>query len=381
MRSRLSRSEFGELILKLEDLNYEYPESLVATERAQRSRFALVRDKGEVEEISRQSVVELFSEGDVWVVNQTKVLKRRVFTQSGLEILFLSPQNSERTIWSVLCPASRWKQGATERIEKPGSKDPIELELVSRGRPQTVQSNEPLTEEFFVQVGELPIPPYIQRARSERHNRPADEFEYQSVWAEEEGSLAAPTASFHFDREFEEKLRSRGVIISYVTLHVGIGTFLPVTVSDLKDHVMHSEWASIPQDTALAIQRARANGKRVIAVGTTVARTLESWGVQLKAPVSPEAAAKVAASGETDLMICPGHQWRYVDVLVTNFHQPKSTLLALVAGFSSLEKVKEVYAWAIERKFRLFSYGDCSIWIGTHSPCRTANATERETDV
>lgn len=193
--------------------------------------------------------------------------------------------------------------------------------------------------------------------------RAADSGEYQSIFAKvqaqaDAGSLAAPTASFHFDQEFLSELRAGGVLIAEVTLHVGLGTFLPVTVDDLRDHVMHHEWAEIPVATVAAIRDAKRIGGRVMALGTTVARTLESMHLGMLSET-----ADGGYFGETDLLIQPGHGWGVVDVLMTNFHQPRSTLLALVASFSSLERVKASYAWAIRQEFRLFSYGDFSVWL------------------
>ncbi len=348
--------------MKLTDLDFEFPEELVATERAFPSRtlvIDLARPDTAPCEISRDQLIGLFGAGDLWVVNETKVLKRRVFTKENLEILFIRPLNPDRTEWEVLCPSSRWKPG-TEM-----SKGSVRFQLTERGRPQKLRSSVALHEDFFNEAGELPLPPYIQKARGERHTRAVDDHDYQSIWAKDEltddaaGSLAAPTASFHFDESFVAELKNRGVEIAKVTLHVGLGTFLPVTVENLEDHVMHAEFAEISNETIEAILRTKKSGGRVIAVGTTVTRTLESWAKGLlKGPD-----LNSAYSGETTLLIRPGFEWKVVDVLLTNFHQPRSTLLALVAAFADLETVKRAYGFAIERRFRLFSYGDLSVWL------------------
>lgn len=339
--------------MKLSDLDFDYPEDLVATERVRPSRTMLVRGTAEPREITRDEMLELFGLGDLWVVNETRVLKRRVFTKEGLEILFIRQLDTDGFEWEVLCPSSRWKQGTEQTVGA------VKFQLIERGRPQKLRASIALHDDFFEEMGELPLPPYIQKARGERHTRMEDDREYQSIWAKNGGSLAAPTASFHFDDEFVADLKKRGVETATITLHVGLGTFLPVTVENLEDHVMHAEVAEISKHTQEQIARVKAAGGRVIAVGTTVTRTLEAMALD---HFGKPDARDGALRGETSLLIKPGHQWRVVDVLLTNFHQPKSTLFALVAAFSSLEKVRAAYAWAIERKFRLFSYGDLSVW-------------------
>ncbi len=347
--------------LALSELGFEYPENLVATERALFSRIMYFDESLGPVEINRGELLSYLKPGDLWVVNETKVLRRRVFTLEGLEILFIKPLNPDRTQWEVLCPSSRWAEGTFQTCaivtgDSSGERL-MKFEIIKRGRPQTVTTSEPFTEELFDAMAELPLPPYIQKARGQRHTRWADETQYQSVWAKEPGSLAAPTASFHFDKEFEDAVRSKGVDVVPITLHVGLGTFLPVTVEKLSQHVMHPEVVSVPVATIEALAKVRTSGGRVFAVGTTVARALESIGRGFFQE-QPDGALK----GETTLMITPGHEWRMVDVLLTNFHQPQSTLLALVAAFSSLENVKMAYRWAIDREFRLFSYGDLTIW-------------------
>lgn len=347
--------------LALSQLNFEYPESLVATERALFSRILYFDESLGPIEINRGDLLSYLRPGDLWVVNETKVLRRRVFTIEGLEILFIQSLNADRTKWEVLCPSSRWAEGTQQTasiITGDSSGDRLmRFDIVKRGRPQEITCSEPFTEELFDAMAELPLPPYIQKARGQRHTRWADETQYQSVWAKEPGSLAAPTASFHFDKEFEEAVRAKGVDVVPITLHVGLGTFLPVTVERLSQHVMHPEFVSVPQATIEALAKARANAARVFAIGTTVARSLESIG---RGYFKEQPDGSLA--GETTLMISPGHEWRMVDVLLTNFHQPQSTLLALVAAFSSLDNVMTAYRWAIDREFRLFSYGDLSIW-------------------
>lgn len=335
--------------MNLSELDYSYPDSLVATQRKHPSRILLV-DAGVPSELaSTHALIDLFREGDVLVLNETRVLKRRVFTDSGLEILFLKETSPNH--WQVLCPSSRWKAGVEQVL--PGG---IRLKIVERGRIQTVESSERLTSEFFEQNGDLPLPPYIQKARNERHNRDVDQSEYQTVWAKKDGSLAAPTASLHFtDRDLQE-LKSKGVKIAKITLHVGLGTFLPITVDSLDDHQMHAEEIEIPREAWELILTAKKENHQIWALGTTVVRSLESAACGLLKE------SNTGLEGDSSLFIRPGFEFQIVDRMLTNFHQPRSTLIALVGAFAGLETVKSAYAWAIDKKFRLFSYGDLTVW-------------------
>ena len=337
--------------MQLKDLDFLYPEELVATERVPQSRVMWV-EGGQPREITLEDLIQKFEPGDVLVINDTKVLKRRVFTKEGLEILFLTAKSP--TDWEVLCPASRWKNNTQQTLP-----DGTKLDLIARGKPQTVRSEKPLTEEFFQANGELPLPPYIQKARKERHNTSQDSNQYQTAWAEQPGSLAAPTASLHFTNDHLRMLDERGVEIVRLTLHVGLGTFLPITAENLDEHVMHAEQVEIPAGTWEAIQHAKEAGNRVWALGTTVTRSLESAASGL---IKEDPRTPGGYFGETSLFIRPGFEFKIVDCLLTNFHQPQSTLLALVGAFAGLDNVKAAYQWAIERKFRLFSYGDLTAW-------------------
>lgn len=335
--------------MKTSDLDFPFPDELIATEPKRPSRVMWVED-GRPCEISPAELLARIPVGDVLVMNDTRVLRRRVFA-GELEILFLASDDGRR--WQVLFPARAHKIG--DRIELPFGRV---MTLVQKGRPQEIETDQPLDEDYFSRAAELPLPPYIQKMRESRHTRGEDESWYQTAWAEKPGSFAAPTASLHFSAADTAALESRGVKTAKVTLHVGLGTFLPVKVEDLDQHEMHSEWAEIPPATWSLIEETRRRGGKVWALGTTVTRTLES-----------AAHGRLAADGQggwrgfTDLLIQPGFEYRAVDRLLTNFHQPKSTLLALVAAFAGLETVKACYQWAIERKFRLFSYGDLSAWI------------------
>ncbi|MFV3409327.1 tRNA preQ1(34) S-adenosylmethionine ribosyltransferase-isomerase QueA [Bdellovibrio bacteriovorus] len=336
--------------MKLTDLDFSYPEELIATSPVRPSRVMWVEGELEPQEISLQELLSRIPAGDVLVVNNTRVLKRRVFS-GDVEILFLKQINA--TDWEVLFPSKKFKIGAA--LELPLG---VQMTLLQKGRPQTVRLSQEVGEDYFQKVAELPLPPYIQKAREQRHTVEADESWYQTAWNKSPGSFAAPTASLHFSADDIEGLKKRGVKVLEVTLHVGLGTFLPVTAEDLNDHDMHEEYVEISASTWAAVQNAKAEGRRIWSLGTTTSRSLESAAQGLLGDMS-----EAGFSGFTKLLIQPGYQYKVVDCLMTNFHQPQSTLVALVAGFSSLNRVKACYQWAIERKFRLFSYGDLTVWV------------------
>jgi S-adenosylmethionine:tRNA ribosyltransferase-isomerase len=332
------------------DLDFSYPPELIALEPSRPSRVAFVAG-GEPEELTMPDLLSRFAPGDLLVVNESKVIPARVFSLEEVEVLFLKPLDESR--WQVLFPSRDMKIG--DQLNMP---DGLTLTLVTKGLPQVVQVSRPLDDIYLQNFGEVALPPYIQEARGERHNRPADRSWYQTAWARTSGSVAAPTASLHFRQTHLDLLREKGVGVQYVTLHVGAGTFLPVRVSELSQHTMHDELASVPQTTLAAIAATQARGGRVWALGTTVARTLESQANGLLKEQDDG-----SFSGSTQLFIYPPYEFKVVAALLTNFHQPKSTLFGLVAAFAGLEKTKNVYAWAMERRFQLFSYGDLSAWI------------------
>lgn len=353
--------------MKISDLDFEYPERLVGTkpQTPPRVMYVDLSPGHGPKEITLQQLLEQIPAGDVLVINNTKVLKRRIFAQplstqqetkvdgkksTEIEILFLA-QKSERT-WEVLFPSKKTKVGET--IPLPGG---LTMTLQQKGRPQIVELSESVDEFYFQKHGELPLPPYIQKARDQRHTVSNDETWYQTAWAEKPGSFAAPTASLHFDEKAINTLKAKGVHVLELTLHVGLGTFLPVTAEDLDHHDMHEEYAEVPHKAWQEILKAKTEGRHVWALGTTATRALES-AAQNILPPDHEGNLK----GFTKILIQPPYQFKVVDRLLTNFHQPQSTLLALVSAFASLEKVKACYLWAIERDFRLFSYGDLSVW-------------------
>lgn len=334
--------------MKLTDLNFDFPAELLAQSPERPSRVMWVEDQNP-QEIKLSELIEKIPAGDVLVLNDTRVLKRRVFADD-LEILFLHPRSPLE--WEVLFPSKKFKIG--DIINLP---DGVQATLKEKGRPQTLQVSRALDETYFQSTAELPLPPYIQKAREQRHAITQDETWYQTAWAEKPGSLAAPTASLHFSQDDLAQLKRRGVEIQKVTLHVGLGTFLPVIVDDLNQHEMHEEYLEVSAETWKSLQRARSEGRRVWCLGTTAVRAVESVAQNLIT------ASDTGFFGSTKLLIQPGYEFQVVDRLLTNFHQPQSTLLALVGAFAGLDQVKACYSWAIERRFRLFSYGDLSVWI------------------
>lgn len=334
--------------MQTDELEFSYPEDLIATSPHKVSRVMWVEGEQPHETTVSQLISRLRPE-DILIINETRVIKARVTCRSGLEILFV--KNLENNVWEVLCPARRWNK-AGEVLPCGHS-----VTLLKTGLPQMVETSVPIDLAYFEKYGDLPLPPYIQEKRGERGSRAADDGDYQTAWSRLHGSLAAPTASFHFKKADIDKIKSRGVEVAPLCLHVGLGTFLPVHAENLEDHAMHSEWVSIPLSTLEKIRAAKASGGRVWALGTTVLRALESEA-QGRLNVTGE-----DVSGWTDLFVKPGFEFKTVDVLMTNFHQPRSTLLALVSAFAGLEKVLTCYRWAIEREFRLFSYGDLTVWI------------------
>jgi S-adenosylmethionine:tRNA ribosyltransferase-isomerase len=330
--------------MQVSELDYDYPPELVATEPSRPTRVAFVA--GGPAELDMDGLLARFAPGDLLVINESKVIPARVFSAEEAEILFLRPVSADE--WQVLFPAREFKVGA--ELALPGG---VTATLAQKGLPQILRVRPAIGPEYFQAHGEVALPPYIQEARGERHNRGSDAEFYQSAWAKNPGSVAAPTASLHFTAAHLRALRERGVQVAALTLHVGAGTFLPIKSEKLDDHTMHAERVEIPRATLDLIQACRG---RVWALGTTVARALEAWAA------GDFAEDENGAAGETRIFIKPGFEWKVVGGLLTNFHQPKSTLLSLVSAFAGLDNVKNVYAWAVEKRFRLFSYGDLSAW-------------------
>ena len=339
------------------DFSYELPEDLIAqTPLAERSASRLLVLDGRTGHVSDRMFRDLpdfLRAGDLLVFNDTRVVAARLvgFKPSGGRVeIFLERPMGEREALVQL--------RASKAIRE-------ELEIATvGGSVRVVAKHEDLWQvalpapalEFFERWGEVPLPPYIRRAPEV-----ADRERYQSIFAEHAGAVAAPTASLHFDAALLSALDERGVDRAFVTLHVGAGTFQPVRTDDIESHVMHAERVSVGAETCDAIARTRATGGRVIAVGTTVARALESTALTGRRPAPPARGECSPFQGDTSLFISPGFQFRIVDALITNFHLPESTLLMLVSAFAGREHVLAAYRHAVRLRYRFFSYGDAML--------------------
>lgn len=344
--------------MHINDFDYELPEDLIAQKPADKrdaSRLLVVhRETGETEHKHFYDILEYLNEGDCLVLNNSKVLPARLYgikEGTGAKVEFLLIKRIDGDRWETMVrPGKRLKPGDSVMF----SEDPLlKADIIDYGNDGTriVEfSYDGIFMERLEEIGSMPLPPYIER-QSENEDRDR----YQTVYCREEGSVAAPTAGLHFTEELLEKARAKGVELAYVTLHVGIGTFRPVKCENIEDHSMHFEEYHIDEKTAEIINRAKAEGRRVISVGTTSTRTVES-----AAYFDEEKDCWQVRSGEnsTGIFIYPGYEFRIIDSLITNFHLPKSTLLMLISALYDREKILEVYQEAIREKYRFFSYGD-----------------------
>ncbi|MGD9019824.1 MAG: tRNA preQ1(34) S-adenosylmethionine ribosyltransferase-isomerase QueA, partial [Desulfuromonadales bacterium] len=334
---------------------YELPPELIAQrplETRSSSRLLLLSRARQT--ITHHQFVELpamLREGDLLVRNETKVLPARLLgsKQSGgqVEVLLLRQHDTENNIWRCMTRSSRALKPGT-LIDFPAEMTGEVVEAVDGGQRMVRFSSPASFLETLEQVGHVPLPPYIRR-----DDQPFDKDRYQTVYASNPGAVAAPTAGLHFTEETFADLTARDIEVCGVTLHVGPGTFLPVRSENLQAHRMHAEAYDIPFQAAERINNARAEGRRIIALGTTVTRTLEH-AVDANGLLQ-------AGQGETDLFIKPGHSFRMVDALVTNFHLPKSTLVVLVSAFAGREFILRAYRTAVAQSYRFFSYGDCML--------------------
>ena len=344
--------------MHINDFDYELPEELIAQKPADKrdaSRLLVVhRETGETEHRHFYDILEYLNEGDCLVLNNSKVLPARLYgikDGTGAKVEFLLIKRIDGDRWETMVrPGKRLKPGDSVMF----SEEPLlKADIIDYGNDGTriVEfSYDGIFMERLEEIGSMPLPPYIER-QSENEDRDR----YQTVYCREEGSVAAPTAGLHFTEELLEKARAKGVELAYVTLHVGIGTFRPVKCENIEDHSMHFEEYHIDEETADTINRAKAEGRRVISVGTTSTRTVES-----AAYFDEEKGCWQVRSGEnsTGIFIYPGYEFRIIDSLITNFHLPKSTLLMLISALYDREKILEVYQEAIRERYRFFSYGD-----------------------
>lgn len=347
--------------MKLSDFDFDLPEGLIAT-RPARPRSAarlLLAQGGGIEDRIVADLPEILRPGDLLVLNDTRVIPARLTgtrtraTPQGdatarIEVTLLEPAAEG---WQALAkPLRKLRTGEVIRFGQDLSAEVAEI--TEGGLRLVFDAQGEAFDAALNRVGAMPLPPYIAALRAPDDQ---DRDDYQTVWAARQGAVAAPTASLHFDAPLLEALAARGVEFAHVTLHVGAGTFLPVKVDDVTTHRMHAEWGEVSDDAADAINRARAEGRRVIPVGTTALRLIES------AATGP---GRIAAfRGTTDIFIYPGHHFRVTDALMTNFHLPKSTLMMLVSALMGREKIREIYGHAVRERYRFFSYGDASLLI------------------
>lgn len=334
--------------MKTSDFDYHLPESSIAQTPAEprdSSRLLVLnRDTGELEHRIFRDVTDYLNPGDLLVANQTRVIPARIFAkkETGGKVEILLLRRRDEWTWEALVGGKGMRIGKKIKVEDGPDAEIIEM---LEGSERLIRFSEPI-EPYFSQVGNIPLPPYI-------HEKLGDPERYQTVYAKEPGSAAAPTAGLHFTPRLLEELQVKGVKVAYVTLHVGLDTFAPVNEDDPEEHKIHSEWCELSQETADAINETRERGGRVIAVGTTSVRTLESIA-SLQSPIS-------AFTGPTSLYILPGYQFKVVDAMITNFHLPKSTLLMLVSAFAEREKILETYQVAVDEGYRFYSFGDAML--------------------
>lgn len=329
--------------MKVSDFNYDLPEERIAKfppEVRGTSRLVVLNRKtGEIKDSYYKNLADFLDPGDVLILNDTRVMQSRLFTKlpdgRERELVVLERHNKDQKLSRVMY---RGKLHAGDILSVGDAQ--IKIVEILDGGIATIESDTPL-ETLAEKFGTVPLPPYLHRDATEN-----DKNRYQTVWAKNAGSAAAPTASLNMTDELLAKLREKGVEIKYLTLHVGLGTFLPIRTDEVEGHKMHSEWFNIPDETITAIETAKETGHRVVALGTTVARTLEFY------------AKTGQTSGEDDIFIYPGFEFKLIDALLTNFHAPKSTVLMLASAFAGWENLHRAYDHCVAEKYNFLSYGD-----------------------
>ena len=333
------------------DFDFHLPEELIAQtplEKRDSSRLLIVdRETGQFIDQHFDNIIDQLEPGDALVMNNTRVLPARLYgtkPETGGHVELLLLKNTQGDFWEVLAkPAKRLKVGTRVSFGDGRLTATVTEELEHGGRIVRFDY-QGIFLEVLESLGEMPLPPYI-------HEKLEDRERYQTVYAKENGSAAAPTAGLHFTEELLDKIAAKGVKLVYLTLHVGLGTFRPVSVDNLEEHEMHSEFYSLSEEAAETLRQVKANGHRIIAVGTTSIRTLETIGSKFDGQIQ-------ADSGWTNIFIKPGYQWKIVDAFSTNFHLPKSTLVMLVSAFAGHQLTLQAYEHAIAERYRFFSFGD-----------------------
>ena len=341
--------------MDVKDFYYDLPQELIAQDpledRSSSRLMVLDKNTGEVTHRVFKDITDYLRPGDCLVINNTKVIPARLYgvkegTEAKIEILLL--KRKENDIWETLVkPGKKCKPGTKLNFGNGKLRAEV-LDVVEDGNRLIQFRYDGIFEEILDELGQMPLPPYITHELKDKNR-------YQTVYAKYEGSAAAPTAGLHFTKELLEEINRKGVIIANVTLHVGLGTFRPVKVENVLEHHMHSEYYTISEEEAQKINQAKASGHRVISVGTTSCRALES--------AASEDGVLHGVSGWTDIFIYPGYQFKIIDGLITNFHLPESTLLMLVSAFAGKEHILAAYEEAVKEKYRFFSFGDAMILI------------------
>ena len=341
--------------MNVKDFDFDLPQEQIAQDplenRSDSRLMVLHRENGEIEHKIFRDITGYLKKGDCLVINNTKVLPARLIgvkEETGAKIELLLLKRRENDIWETLVkPGRKAKKGAKISFGDGLLTGEI-IEEVEEGNRLVQFSYEGIFEEILDKLGQMPLPPYITHQLKDKNR-------YQTVYAKEEGSAAAPTAGLHFTKELLQQIEDMGVTIAHVTLHVGLGTFRPVKVENVLDHHMHSEFYHIEEEEAKKINDTKRNGGRVIAVGTTSTRTLES--------ATDDNGILQPKSGDTDIFIYPGYKFKMIDGLLTNFHLPQSTLLMLVSAFAGREHVLAAYEAAVKEGYRFFSFGDAMFLI------------------
>lgn len=336
--------------MKTSDFTFELPEELIAqdplADRSSSRLLVLDKETGEIRHEIFKNVVSYLKKGDCLVLNDTKVLPARLIGEkegTGAKIEVLLLKRRQDNVWETLVKPGRKAKPGT-RISFGGGRLVGEVtDIVDEGNRLVRFEFEGIFEEVLDELGQMPLPPYITHQLEDKNR-------YQTVYAKHGGSAAAPTAGLHFTKELLKEIEEKGVRLAYVTLHVGLGTFRPVKVEDVTDHHMHSEFYSVDETAAQAINQTRKEGGRIISVGTTSTRTLES-AADVDGHIEPK-------SGWTDIFIYPGYEFKVIDALITNFHLPESTLLMLVSALAGKEHILAAYEEAVKERYRFFSFGD-----------------------
>jgi len=340
--------------MKTSDFYFDLPEELIAQvpiKERDRSRLLILdKETGKIQHRIFKDILNYLNKGDCLVLNDTRVIPARLFgvKDTGANVEFLLLKRIDKDRWQTLVkPGKRAKKGSIFTFGNGELKGEI-IDLAEEGTRIIEFSYEGIFEEVLDRLGNMPLPPYITESLDDKER-------YQTVYSKHKGSAAAPTAGLHFTEELLDEIRNKGIKIAYITLHVGLGTFRPVKTENIKEHKMHSEFYMVSKDAAGTINRTKLEGGKIIAVGTTATRTLES--------VANDDGLVQAGNGWTDIFIYPGYKFKVIDSLLTNFHLPESTLIMLVSAIAGRENILNAYKCAVKEKYRFFSFGDAMLII------------------